>query len=122
MLSWPADVIMQAVRERAADVGQFAAVHALLRGYWGALSAAQRPLGLLQGGPSAPSVVRGGPTLGLLRPAGAAAAHAAGLAVPGHPAPSQVSVHCLPCRLLCFHTEFWCSLTGASRLLSSLFA
>ncbi|EIE23821.1 hypothetical protein COCSUDRAFT_83696 [Coccomyxa subellipsoidea C-169] len=80
---------LKAVRERAADVGQFAAVHALLRGYWGALSAAQRPLGLLQGGPSAPSVVRGGPTLGLLRPAGAAAAHAAGLAVPGHPAPSQ---------------------------------
>ncbi|BDA47676.1 probable nuclear pore complex protein Nup160 at C-terminar half [Coccomyxa sp. Obi] len=80
---------LQAVRERAADVGQFAAVHALLRAYWGALLAAQRPLGLLQGGPGAPSIVRAGPSLGLLRPAGAAAAQALGLAVPGHPAPSQ---------------------------------
>ncbi len=57
---------------------------------WGALLAAQRPLGLLQGGPGAPSIVRAGPSLGLLRPAGPAAAQALGLAVPGHPAPSQV--------------------------------
>lgn len=85
---------MQALRERAAASGQFAAVHALLGGYWEAV-ARQPPLALLlspeaqlRGG--APDVVRGGPTLGTLRPATPAEALGVGLATPGQAGPAQV--------------------------------
>jgi hypothetical protein len=83
----------QALREHAADVGQFAAIRQLLSSYWSALLAAQRPLALqpaAAGGAGPPSVIRGGPSLGQLRPAVAAEAQPLGFAAPGHIAPTQV--------------------------------
>ena len=87
--------LTQAVQERAADEGQFAAVHSLLTAYFGALDAAQPPLALLPP-PTAddpsrgPHIVRGGPALGAVGPAARAEACAGGCAAPGCPAPTQV--------------------------------
>ena len=85
----------QALRERAAESSPFAAVHSLLSGYRAALDRAHLPLALLlapeaqqRGG--ALDVVRGGPTLGTLRPATPAEALGMGLAPPGQAGPTKV--------------------------------
>lgn len=95
------DVPAQALQERAADEGQFAAVHALLAAYFGALDASQPPLALLLPPASTaydpslgPHIVRGGPALGAIGPAARAEAHAGGCAAPGSLAPTQVRAAC----------------------------
>ena len=85
----------QAVRERAAEAGQFAAIRQLLSSYWAALLAAHQPLALLPaagGGVGPPGIVRGGPSLGQLRPAVQAEALPKVFATPGKIAPTQVTV------------------------------
>lgn len=89
---------MQALQERAADEGQFAAIQELLSAYWGAHDAVQPPMALLLPPPGnsmqspgqAPDIIRGGPSLGALCAAAPAEALAGGCACPGQPAPTQV--------------------------------